>query len=274
MEWMQRHFYSTGFSLVELSIVLVILGLLTGGILAGQSLIRAAELRAVNTEYSRYRTAVGTFRDKYFALPGDINNATSFWGTAGTCPGNSASPSTTAATCNGDGDGLIMPNAANSNEEFRFWQHLANAGLIEGSYNGVANSTTASSNITLIGTNVPKSKMSSGGWSVENQSVYPISSTILFEGNYGNVLYFGSQATSWVTINSILKPEEAWNIDTKMDDGKPATGTIRTLEGFAGTSVSTGCSDTAASTTASLTSSNYSLQNTSVACSFIMTLGY
>lgn len=56
-----------GFSLVELSIVLVILGLLTGGILAGQSLIRAAELRAVSTEYSRYATAVQSFRDKYFA---------------------------------------------------------------------------------------------------------------------------------------------------------------------------------------------------------------
>lgn len=58
------------FSLVELSIVLVILGLLTGGILAGQSLIRAAELRAVSTEYSRYITATQSFRDKYFAVPG------------------------------------------------------------------------------------------------------------------------------------------------------------------------------------------------------------
>ena len=60
-----------GFSLVELSIVLVILGLLTGGILAGQSLIRAAELRSISTDYSRYIAAVQAFRDKYFALPGD-----------------------------------------------------------------------------------------------------------------------------------------------------------------------------------------------------------
>ena len=69
-----------GFSLVELSIVLVILGLLTGGILAGQSLIRASELRAATAEYQRYATSIQSFRDKYMALPGDMTNATRFWG--------------------------------------------------------------------------------------------------------------------------------------------------------------------------------------------------
>ena len=68
-----------GFSLVELSIVLVILGLLVGGVLSGQSLIRAAELRAATQEYQRYYTATQTFRDKYFAIPGDFNNAQAFW---------------------------------------------------------------------------------------------------------------------------------------------------------------------------------------------------
>ena len=63
------------FSLVELSIVLAILGLLTGGILTGQTLIRAAELRAVSTEFQRYQSAVNTFRDKYFSLPCDIRNS-------------------------------------------------------------------------------------------------------------------------------------------------------------------------------------------------------
>ena len=58
------------FSLVELSIVLVILGLLVGSVLAGQSLIRAAELRSVATEYNKYVTASRTFRDRYFGLPG------------------------------------------------------------------------------------------------------------------------------------------------------------------------------------------------------------
>jgi prepilin-type N-terminal cleavage/methylation domain-containing protein len=73
---------SRAFSLVELSIVLVILGLLVGGVLSGQSLIHAAELRAVTTEYQKYMTAVRSFKDKYFASPGDMNNATSLWGVA------------------------------------------------------------------------------------------------------------------------------------------------------------------------------------------------
>lgn len=65
-----KRIYNGGFSLVELSIVLVILGLLTGGILGGQSLIKAAELRAVTTELDAFQTATNTFRQKYFALPG------------------------------------------------------------------------------------------------------------------------------------------------------------------------------------------------------------
>jgi prepilin-type N-terminal cleavage/methylation domain-containing protein len=127
------------FSLVELSIVLVILGLLVGGVLSGQSLIRAAQLRAITAEYSRYVTATQSFKDKYFALPGDMNNATSFWGAADGSTGLTAAcfgaAGTGTQTCNGDGSGTIYPTSA-SDESLRFWQHLARAGLIEGSYTG------------------------------------------------------------------------------------------------------------------------------------------
>ena len=78
----------------------VILGLLVGGILAGQSLIRASELRAVTTEFTKYQTALNSFRDKYFAYPGDMTNATSFWPSCGT------TALTTAEGCNGNGDGI------------------------------------------------------------------------------------------------------------------------------------------------------------------------
>ncbi len=109
-----------GFSLIELSIVLVILGLLTGGILTGQNLIRAAELRSVTTEFQTYQTAVMTFRDKYFALPGDMRNATDFWGSAGGGGQGAACSSanaTTGSTCNGDGNGQINGSSSTQDRE-------------------------------------------------------------------------------------------------------------------------------------------------------------
>ncbi|MFZ4541461.1 MAG: type II secretion system protein [Rickettsiales bacterium] len=254
-----------GFSLVELSIVLVILGLLVGGILSGQSLIRAAELRSVATEFSRYTAAVHSFKDKYFAIPGDLANAQSFWGAAGTCPGTNASPSTSAATCNGDGDGTIgMAITGNANEEFRFWQHLANAGLIEGTFTGVSNSASWNTEVAVIGSNVPVSKLANGGWSAVYVGTKAISDMGYFDGNYGNILFFG-RASATLTANGIMKPEEAWNIDTKVDDSKPATGRVTSQE-----NQGTVCSDLAASNAVSLAASVYNLSNTTNACSFIV----
>src|SRR5262249_17476276 len=145
-----------GFSLIELSIVLVILGLLVGGIMAGQSLIRASEIRSISSEYDRYRTASYAFRDKYFAFPGDIANATDIWGkdttsayACATASGSAASP----GTCNGNGDGFIGSVNVGGAEGVRAWQQLALAGLIEGGYNGLNGS------VLSIGTNVPASKL-------------------------------------------------------------------------------------------------------------------
>ena len=106
-----------GFSLVELSIVLVILGLLTGGILAGQSLVRASELRAVSSEYQRYATAMHAFRDKYFAIPGDMTNATKFWGDDATACADGAVADGTPGTCNGNGNGILTAGAASGTGE-------------------------------------------------------------------------------------------------------------------------------------------------------------
>jgi prepilin-type N-terminal cleavage/methylation domain-containing protein len=261
-----------GFSLVELSIVLVILGLLTGGILAGQSLIRASELRAVTTEYQRYITAVGSFRDKYFALPGDFNNAVAFWGASAACP--SISSTAAAGVCNGDGSGAIAAAATNSNELFGFWEHLAYAGLIEGTFTGSPNSTTATHEYALPGTNVPRSKISNAGWSAVYLGPVTVTSTTYYEANYGNVFEFGGSQSTALTNAANLKAEEAWNIDTKMDDGKPATGSIVTWESQGSVAGSTGCGNLAASISASLAASEYRLDTTSANCSFIFKTGY
>jgi prepilin-type N-terminal cleavage/methylation domain-containing protein len=92
------------FTLVELAVALVVIGLIAGGILAGQEMIQVAEDRAVMREIQEMDMAVHAFRQKYHCLPGDCPNATSFFG-AGNCNGLGEAGT---ATCNGDGDGLIQ----------------------------------------------------------------------------------------------------------------------------------------------------------------------
>tara|TARA_B100001179_G_C18581548_1_gene400200 strand:+ start:720 stop:1466 length:747 start_codon:yes stop_codon:yes gene_type:complete len=245
-----------GFSLVELSIVLVILGLLTGGILTGQSLIRAAEIRSVTTEFQRYQTAMMSFRDKYFALPGDMRNAQSFWGIAASCPGTYTTPSSDATTCNGTGDGLISWN-----ETWRAWQHLAAAGLVEGTYTGVPG--TSDNTYGLAGTNMPKSKLSGNvGW-VLNGKGNVSGSVWAFDGNYGNVWLLGW--AGGVDTGVDLKAEEVWNIDTKVDDGKPGLGMVRVHKN----SSRPNCASTDNAATAV-----YLVQNTGGGCNLLVISGY
>src|ERR1700712_2724582 len=91
-----------GFTLIELSIVLVIIGLIVGGVLVGQDLVRAAAVRAQISQIEKYNTAVNTFYGKYGYLPGDIKDpdATRF-GFASRNP-NGGQPG------NADGNGLIQ----------------------------------------------------------------------------------------------------------------------------------------------------------------------
>lgn len=219
------------FTLVELSIVLVIIGLIVGGVMVGTSLIRGGELRAVTSEYQRYISGINAFRDKYFFLPGDITNATSLWGTdSDGCPGTNAAITYTQGTCNGDGSGTWSASASSSNELFRAWQQMAYGNFIEGVYSGIADSTTGTDAFSKIGTNVPASKLSSAGWSLNNLGVVAISSTTYFEGTYNNVMIFGRQTASDLTTAAAITGADAFDIDTKLDDGKPGSGNITTFE--------------------------------------------
>lgn len=219
-----------GFSLVELSIVLVILGLLTGGILAGQSLIRASELRAVSTEYQRYSAAINTFRDKYFGYPGDLRDATRFWGrlnTNGDCVSNAGLAAASApGACDGNGTGTLtmsgLPAADTSTENLQFWRHLALAGLIEGTYTGLGRT----GNGTAGGENIPRSKLSNAAWYIENLGNYTTGDANAFGLDYGTNLIFGTNNPGGIPTPAVLRPEEAWNIDMKMDDGRPAAGKV------------------------------------------------
>ena len=252
-----------GFSLVELSIVLVILGLLTGGILGGQALIRAAELRAVSTEYSRWVTATRAFQDKYFALPGDMTNATQFWGSAA---GNASDNFTTSCytgtgsgtqTCNGGGDGRVFTPALAANqygERFMFWQHLANAGLIEGSYTGRAG--TATEHYTT--SNTARGRISNSLWMMASDhsggtAMFPVAVA------RHNFRIGGATSNSW-PVNRIFRPEEVWNLDQKMDDARPGTGSI-TAPISTYDAISPNCVSTAVASTA-----EYVLNHSGLSC--------
>lgn len=253
----RTHRHTCGFSLVELSIVLVILGLLVGGVLSGQSLIRAAELRSVSADYSRYTATVYAFRDKYFALPGDMANATSFWGAADGGDGLGSDctdiASTTPTTCNGNGNGQVE---GNSPESFRFWQHLANAGLVEGSYTG-RTSGALGTWIVTAGLNSPPSKITNSAWAFRSIGQQAGDATT-WARNFGQGFNFGASG-NYYTLNPILSPAELWNIDTKLDDGKPGLGTLVAYP-------VNNCTNT---TDGNNTSADYLLTATAILCSLV-----
>ena len=220
--------YKLAFSLIELSIVLVVLGLLVGGVLTGRDLIKAAELRSVIKEVTYLQTSMYTFNEKYLAIPGDMKKATLFWGDNPIYCSDTTIADGVPGTCNGNGNGVVNDNSAGPNqkgESFMFWQHLSNAGIIEGSYTGL--SGPESKFDTIAGTNVLASKYGSGCWGVDDEAG---SSTYFDIPNIENILEIGTDGTlvgdGQDCDAALFTPEEAWNIDAKTDDGKPGTGKV------------------------------------------------
>ena len=212
-----------GFSLVELAIVLVIIGLVAGATVVSKSLIRTARIRTILTDYENYTTAAKNFRTKYSSIPGDMPDAISVWGAQHATPATCATTaSTNALTCNGDGNGIISYSTG-SQENFRFWQHLASAGVLDGRYTGVTASGSAYN--ADPGTNAPKGRLANSGWSAANATNY-VGDTEAYELDFGNYLLFGAATATSVTTGVMLTPAEAWSLDLKIDDGKPASGTV------------------------------------------------
>ena len=138
----------TGFTLVEIAIVLVVIGLLLGGILKGQQLINSARVRNLADQNSGIQAAYYGFIDRFRNLPGDMTCTA-----ATTAVGAAVSPSGTACTIDvgGDANGRIDAAA----EIAAVWPHLSVAGFLNGTYDGLIADDSATPAVATYAGTVP-----------------------------------------------------------------------------------------------------------------------
>jgi prepilin-type N-terminal cleavage/methylation domain-containing protein len=188
---------SSGFTLIEMAIVLVIVGLLIGGVLGGQQLIQSARVRNLISQQDGVKAAFFGFQDRYRGLPGDYSAA-------------STNINCGTFTCvNGNGNGQIK-TAGGVHEEILAWNHLSAAGFINGSYtmdtSGVAAPAPGNTPTNPIGTYMQL--VYDGQWGV--------SANLL-----DNVLKHNIKTGNQVPVEIISE------VDRKIDDGNPYTGSFQ-----------------------------------------------
>lgn len=192
-----------GFTLVELAVVMIIIGLLVGGILKGQEMIANAQVTSTVAELKAIDAATSTFRDIYNAFPGDMINATT------RIPG-------CAAPCgDGDGDGVLTADpmvAASDAEAEDFYRHLGGADLLGG-----ANVTAAAGFATAY----PETRIAA----VRVVPGFTAGGAYGLAANARNGAYLGL-VTAQGGADNALTALEAARIDRRMDDGNPATGSV------------------------------------------------
>jgi len=228
-----------GFTLIEIAIVLVIIGLLLGGVLKGQELIQNARVRNVIAQQDGIKAAFFGFQDRYRGIPGDYTktNANANIPGAGSVCGSTTSNS------------LIDT----SEESICAWYHLAKAGFITGNYTGTGSTPDA--------TNSPSNPF--GGLM-----------QLIFDNVYadGSSLTTGSTNVHNVKTGINIPATVLAEVDRKTDDGQPVSGGFR-FSSYGGTTstttggtpvVSSNCVTTATSGTTA--TSSWSITSTATQC--------
>lgn len=182
-----------GFTLIEISIVLIIIGLVVAGILVGRDLIKDAENKRVIRSLESFRTAFYAFRTKYNALPGDMRSPSIFWANI---------------TTEGNGNGLInvWPTEASL-----AWQELLEAGLVN------------------VSVTAPDQHYAYGVTPSSNGVAYWYNKDLHIPSHisrYGNTISLTTAGSVGTDAGSIMSSEDAYLIDSKMDDGMPESGRL------------------------------------------------
>lgn len=188
--------HQKGFTLVEISIVLVIVGLMLGGVLKGQVLIDSARVRSIINDLNGIRTAWYGFQDRFHGIPGDFPGATSY---------------ISATSADGDGDGAV----SSKQEVASVWQHLSISGFISGEFDGEGGNIGTLSDAECSSSTCPQNPY---------YGFYKYTYTAKADAvaASSNELYTGAKIPS-----SVL-----FEVDTKLDDGIPNTGQFRVHADF------------------------------------------
>ncbi len=229
------------FTLIELSIVLVIISLIVGGIIGGKSLIRSAEIHAFTTEIKTYETALNTFNLQYDALPGDMRDAFEYWGT---------SCAATEGECNGDGDGIVRYQTEDDMvlTHFRLSEIMMSNGITAAYQGQLSPYQLAALKIRDVWNDVSKklhqavispayaqapplvvaeSQAINGAvhWLVSTRNTGEVSGSSVL----GNAIHSGGIVSGTVS-GGVFTPAEAKNMDKKLDDGFADSGKIMGMD--------------------------------------------